>query len=78
MCSNIYASVLYLRDYDLSAFNTHAIASCLQHWLMELPEPVIPEEFYNECIKNANKQEQTLIIVDQLPEVQLVPLKSSS
>jgi hypothetical protein len=58
-----------LRDYDVCAFDCYAIASCMEAWLSQLPEPIIGEEFYNDCVKNANRPDQSLLIIDRIPEV---------
>jgi hypothetical protein len=41
----------------------------MEAWLSQLPEPIIPEEFYNDCVKNANRPDQSLLIIDRIPEV---------
>ncbi|ELR22402.1 RhoGAP domain containing protein [Acanthamoeba castellanii str. Neff] len=60
---------LEIRDYDVCAFDCYAIASCMEAWLSQLPEPIIPEEFYNDCVKNANRPDQSLLIIDRIPEI---------
>lgn len=56
-------------DFDLRAFDSHALASCLELWLLNLPGTIVPEEFYNECVKNANRPDQTLLIIERIPSV---------
>jgi hypothetical protein len=67
----------YGRDYDVCAFDCYAIASCMEAWLSQLPEPIIPESFYNDCVKNANRPDQSLLIIDRIPEVPHPPRHSA-
>jgi hypothetical protein len=49
----------------------------MEAWLSQLPEPIIPEAFYNDCVKNANRPDQSLLIIDRIPEVSHPPQHSA-
>jgi hypothetical protein len=42
-------------------------ASLLKYWLRDLAEPLIPTEFYDDCIKYAHDKEKAIEIVNALP-----------
>ena len=44
-------------------------ASLLKMWYRELYEPLIPSEFYDECISNYAEPEAAIEIVHKLPEI---------
>lgn len=47
----------------------HAPASLLKLWYRELYEPLIPSEFYEECVTLYGDVEACLRIVDSLPAI---------
>ncbi|XP_023231837.1 rho GTPase-activating protein 39-like [Centruroides sculpturatus] len=47
----------------------HVPASLLKLWYRELYEPLIPNQFYNECIEYCNDGEAAVQIVQKLPEI---------
>ncbi|KAG5673675.1 hypothetical protein PVAND_003701 [Polypedilum vanderplanki] len=48
--------------------DAHAPASLLKLWYRELYDPLIPDEFYNECIETDDPKE-VMAIVDRLPSL---------
>lgn len=44
-------------------------ASLLKLWYRELEEPVIPQEFYKECISNYENPDAAVAVVQLLPEL---------
>jgi hypothetical protein len=46
----------------------HVPASLLKLWFRELEDPLIPENYYDECISNAERRGNALSLVDSLPE----------
>lgn len=56
-------------EYNLDGINDPAIpASLLKMWVRELAEPVIPNSFYERCLKTRQVQ-AAMDIVDELPEL---------
>ena len=49
--------VMSLADYDLTC-----IAGTLKKYLRQLPDPVIPEQFYNKFIEAASKFEHSPLL----------------
>ncbi|XP_013408982.1 rho GTPase-activating protein 39 isoform X2 [Lingula anatina] len=47
----------------------HVPASLLKLWYRELHEPVIPPEFYEDCINNYANPEEAVALVHNLPEI---------
>ena len=47
----------------------HTPASLLKLWYRELYEPLIPSEFYEDCVSSYGDVEACLRIVDSLPEI---------
>ncbi|KAK3583268.1 hypothetical protein CHS0354_011155 [Potamilus streckersoni] len=47
----------------------HVPASLLKLWYRELEEPLIPAEFYSDCIANFTDPEQAIEVVNRLPEI---------
>ncbi|KJE91608.1 hypothetical protein CAOG_009575 [Capsaspora owczarzaki ATCC 30864] len=56
-------------DYAIASDDPHVPASLLKLWLRELDEPIIPTEFYPDCIKNAKEATQAIAIIDGLPQI---------
>jgi len=50
-------------------------ASLLKLWYRELYEPLVPFEFYDECIMNHDNVDAAVNIVTQLPELNRIVLK---
>lgn len=48
--------------------HTHS-ASLLKFWYRELEEPLIPHEFYDECVKNYDNAEAAVQVVLGLPHI---------
>lgn len=44
-------------------------ASLLKLWYRELEEPVIPQQFYKECISNYENPDAAVAVVQHLPEL---------
>lgn len=47
----------------------HVPASLLKLWYRELEEPLIPAEYYNDCIENHCNAEAAVLVVNKLPEI---------
>lgn len=47
----------------------HIPASLLKLWYRELHEPLIPAEFYEECIENYASPNMAIDVVNKLPEI---------
>ena len=47
----------------------HIPASLLKLWYRELQEPLIPPEFYGECIDNYQNSEEAIEVVNKLPDI---------
>ncbi|XP_063400615.1 rho GTPase-activating protein 39-like isoform X3 [Mytilus trossulus] len=47
----------------------HIPASLLKLWYRELQEPLIPPEFYEECIENFQNPEEAIEVVNKLPDI---------
>lgn len=47
----------------------HIPASLLKLWYRELQEPLIPPEFYEECIENYQNSEEAIEVVNKLPDI---------
>ena len=47
----------------------HIPASLLKLWYRELYEPLIPSEFYEQCVVNCNDEEAAVAIVQCLPHI---------
>ena len=47
----------------------HVPASLLKQWYRELFEPLIPAEYYDDCITYCNEPEAAIRIVKSLPEL---------
>jgi len=45
---------------DLASFDSAVIASTMKKYLRELPDPVIPEQFYTSFIDAASKFDRSL------------------
>jgi len=50
-------------------------ASLLKLWYRELHEPLVPFEFYDECIMNHDNVDGALNVVTRLPELNRIVLK---
>lgn len=50
----------------ISNLDAHAPASLLKLWYRELYDPLIPDEFYNECTQTDDPKE-VMAIVDRIP-----------
>jgi hypothetical protein len=49
--------------------DAHLPASLLKLWYRELYEPLIPNEYYNECIKYCDNPQECIRIIDKLPDI---------
>jgi hypothetical protein len=47
----------------------HLPASLLKLWYRELHEPLIPDEFYEECIACCTQPDRCVAIIEQLPRI---------
>ena len=47
----------------------HVPASLLKLWYRELEEPLIPAEYYTDCIENHLNAEAAVLVVNKLPEI---------
>lgn len=47
----------------------HLPASLLKLWYRELYDPLIPNDFYDECINNCDKPDKCIMIIDKLPNI---------
>ncbi|XP_022242043.1 uncharacterized protein LOC106459788 isoform X1 [Limulus polyphemus] len=66
----VNAMKLRMDQWEMPECNDpHVPASLLKLWYRELYEPLIPDEFYNECIEYCNDPESALSIVERLPEI---------
>eukprot|EP01134_Creolimax_fragrantissima_P007880 CFRG7880T1 len=54
--------------YDESVSDPHTPASLLKMWFRELLEPLIPDQFYNECLDASGDPAKCIDIVDELPD----------
>lgn len=45
----------------------HVLASVLKLWYRELYEPLIPDEFYDECVDNFDNPNGAIDLVNELP-----------
>jgi hypothetical protein len=54
--------------------NPHIVASLLKDWLRSLPEPVIPREFYDQCLNSASKPRDCIRLVEALPKTHALVL----
>lgn len=51
--------------------DAHAPASLLKLWYRELYDPLIPDEFYEECIQSDDPKD-VLAIFDRIPQINQV------
>ena len=49
--------------------DAHLPASLLKLWYRELYEPLIPNEFYDECIRNCDKPSECISVIQRLPQI---------
>ncbi|CAG8575102.1 10612_t:CDS:10 [Paraglomus occultum] len=57
-------------QYDIAGITDPNIPSSLfKYWLRELAEPLIPSEFYDECIRSSDDVDAAIEIVKRLPEI---------
>jgi len=56
-------------DYSITSTDANDLAGCLKMWFRELKEPLIPEEYYNDCIAAANDPVECIEIIKRLPEL---------
>lgn len=47
----------------------HVPASLLKLWYRELESPLIPDDFYADCINNFTNAEAAVAVVNRLPEI---------
>ena len=47
----------------------HLPASLLKLWYRELHEPLIPDEFYSECIEKCDDRDECIGIIERLPQI---------
>lgn len=47
----------------------HVPGSLLKLWFRELEDPLIPAEFYDECVENYNDCELAIDVINKLPEI---------
>lgn len=47
----------------------HVPASLLKLWYRELESPLIPDDFYGDCISNFTNAEAAVAVVNRLPEI---------
>lgn len=61
-------------DIDLmqSIQDPHLPASLLKLWYRELHEPLIPNEYYDECISYCDQPEKCLNVIQKLPKINRV------
>jgi hypothetical protein len=64
--TKVYKSSLELLQ---TVQDPHLPASLLKLWYRELYEPLIPYEFYEECIENCQNAEKCVSIIERLPEI---------
>ncbi|ORZ21219.1 hypothetical protein BCR42DRAFT_407104, partial [Absidia repens] len=57
------------KDLNICGDDPNVPASLLRLWLRELPTPLIPETYYEQCINGASNLDSVTSIVDSLPEV---------
>jgi hypothetical protein len=50
----------------------HLPASLLKLWYRELHEPLIPNEYYDECISYCDQPEKCLNVIQKLPKINRV------
>lgn len=50
-------------------------ASLLKQWLREMAEPVIPPDFYEQCLMVGSDVDEAIRILDELPELNRMTLK---
>ncbi|GFU40880.1 rho GTPase-activating protein 39 [Nephila pilipes] len=66
----VNAMKLQIDQWEVPECNDpHVPASLLKLWYRELYEPLIPNEFYDECIQFCLDPEGAVAIVDKLPEI---------
>lgn len=66
--------ILETGTLDLSLVDAYILASLLLLWLEELPDPLIPNELYSECIATSQPHQiQTLL--EKIPTVNLFVIK---
>jgi hypothetical protein len=56
-------------NYEITCQDANIPASLLKLWLRELSEPLIPSQFYDECLANVNNPKKAIQIIQQLPPV---------
>ena len=47
----------------------HTPSSLLKLWFRELESPLIPDEFYLECISNSHNEQQCVALAESLPKL---------
>ncbi|CAG8751923.1 23978_t:CDS:2, partial [Gigaspora rosea] len=56
--------------FDISEITDANVPSSLfKFWLRDLADPLIPSEFYDQCIKNCDDTNLSIEIVKKLPEI---------
>lgn len=71
----IYFWIIHKIKNNFIHIDAHAPASLLKLWYRELYNPLIPDEFYEECIK-VDDPKDVLAIVDKIPPLnQLVNIE---
>lgn len=57
------------QNYKITSQDPHAVAGCLKLWVRELAKPLVPEEYYDQCIRSSNRPAELVPIVKQLPQI---------
>lgn len=66
----VNAMKLQIDQWEVPECNDpHVPASLLKLWYRELYEPLIPSEFYEECIQYCLDPDAAVAIVDKLPDI---------
>eukprot|EP00158_Paraphelidium_tribonemae_P003193 Partr_v1_DN25949_c0_g1_i3_m68372 putative Rho GTPase activating protein 39 len=56
-------------QYDISGISDASVpGSLFKFWLRDLTDPIIPHDLYDYCIKNAEKADMALQVIDKIPE----------
>lgn len=56
-------------DLVANVQDAHLPASLLKLWYRELQDPLIPNEFYEECIRNCDRPDTCVAIIQRLPTI---------
>lgn len=56
-------------NFKIESTDPHVLSSLLKIWLRELAEPIVPYEFYDECISVSESKEKCVAVISKFPKL---------